>query len=269
MAMDDNGHERRQTIVNIKNITPVILTFNEEPNLERCLARLTWAEKVVVVDSGSTDGTQAIASQFPNVDWNVRRFDDHTRQWNWGIDLATTPYILSLDADYILPSDFADELSSLAEDQAAWYCRFRYCVYGHPLRASLYPPRAVLFHRDRCRYVQDGHTQMLSIKGSHATMQTVIDHDDRKPLSRWLASQEKYAALEADKLLAASPASLRIQDKLRRAVFPAAPVTFLYTLLFKGAVLDGLPGLFYTFQRTVAELILSLKLIQARLRWKE
>ena len=66
----------------LDDITPLVLTYNEAPNLSRTLARLTWAREVVVLDSGSTDATHEIAAQFPNVRFEVRAFDDHTTQWN-------------------------------------------------------------------------------------------------------------------------------------------------------------------------------------------
>jgi hypothetical protein len=54
-------------------------------------------------------------------------------------------------------------------------------------------------------------------------------------------------------------------DLLRRRIWPAAPAVFLYTLFAKGAVLDGWPGWFYVLQRTCAEVMLSLILLEKRL----
>ena len=67
------------------NITPVILTFNEEPNIEATLSSLSWARKIVVVDSGSSDRTAEIARSFGNVWWFVRTFDSHAAQWSFGV----------------------------------------------------------------------------------------------------------------------------------------------------------------------------------------
>jgi glycosyltransferase involved in cell wall biosynthesis len=254
--------------MNWDNITPLVLTFNEEPNLRRCLERLNWAQRVVVLDSGSTDGTAAIAAEFANVEFLTRPFDDHTRQWNHGLDQARTPWVLTLDADYVLGVGFEDELMMLPEDPAcdAFFATFRYLVFGRPLRACLYPPRAVLFRPGRCHYVQDGHTQLLHVEGAEKHLDTKIDHDDRKPLSRWLASQDKYAVLEAAKLTALAGSSpIRLQDRVRRWILVAPWLTLLYTLLVRVVLLDGWPGIFYAFQRSLAELFLSLRLLEARL----
>jgi len=247
------------------SITPLVLTWNEEPNLARCLAGLAWADRIIVVDSGSSDVTLAICGEFPNVEVVVRPFDNHTAQWNHGLDLVGTAWVLSLDADYIVPDSFVRELADLpdAPDLAAYYARFRYLVHGRPLRGTLYPPRAILFDRERCRYVADGHTQLLHVDGESAHLMTRVDHDDRKPLSRWFDSQIKYARLEAEKL-ESDPHTAGLPDRLRKMIWPAAPAAFFYTLFVKGVILDGWPGLFYALQRTFAELVLSLVILEKR-----
>ncbi|MBL9179960.1 MAG: glycosyltransferase family 2 protein [Verrucomicrobiaceae bacterium] len=250
--------------MNLHDITPLILTWNEEPNLRRCLERLRWAKEVVILDSGSTDATAAIAAEFPNTRLLVRPFDDHTTQWNHGVDACGTNWILSLDCDYVLCPGFEEELSKLEEATAfdAFYASFRYLIFGKPLRACLYPPRAVLFRKDRCRYIADGHTQVLSIPGIVAHLVTKIDHDDRKPLSRWFSSQDKYALLEAEKLAART--RLSPQDRIRRFIVIAPWLVFFFTLIVRGTLLDGWRGWFYAFQRMAAEIMLSLRLLERR-----
>jgi glycosyltransferase involved in cell wall biosynthesis len=248
-------------------ITPLILTFNEAPNLPRTLEKLKWAKEIVVLDSFSTDETLDIARSFRQVRVTQRRFDDHTTQWNHGVDQVRTDWVLALDADYVLTPELVHELEALPASSliSAYFARFKYCVHGHPLRGSLYPPRAVLFLRSRCRYEEDGHTQLLRIDGPKQILQGFIHHDDRKPISRWLWAQDRYAVLEVEKLLTLPTARLRLQDRLRRRIFIAPVLVFFYTLLFKGLTLDGWPGCYYVLQRTLAEIILSLRLTEARL----
>ncbi|MCB1275581.1 glycosyltransferase family 2 protein [Prosthecobacter sp.] len=251
----------------VSSITPLILTYNEEPNLRRCLERLRWAGEVVIIDSGSTDATAQIAAEFSNVRLLVRPFDDHTSQWNYGVDAVQSLWVLSLDADYVLGAGFEDEIIRSTESTThdAFFASFRYLIGGRPLRACLYPPRAVLFRKDHCRYRKDGHTQLLHVPGASGTLVSKIDHDDRKPLSRWFASQDKYAALEADKLLSLPPDELHLQDRIRRAILPGPWLVFIYTLLVRGTLLDGWRGWFYAFQRMVAEIMLSLRLLERRI----
>jgi hypothetical protein len=197
----------------------------------------------------------------------VRHFDCHTEQWNYAVDQVTTTWVLSLDADYVLTDSFVAEISSLdvPDDVDAIFAPFQYCVFGEPLRACLYPPRAVLFRKNRCRYEADGHTQLLAVKGKTLSAVAAIQHDDRKPLSRWFSSQDKYAGLEAEKLLACPLGELRAQDRLRLRMIYAPLVTLAYTLLVRGVIWDGWRGWFYAFQRMLAELMLSLRLLEKKL----
>ena len=249
-------------------ITPLVLTFDETANLTRTLAQLSWAHEVVVFDSGSTDETDFIARGFANVRVAHRTFDTHAAQWNAGVAECATGWVLALDADYVLSPELVEELRAWQPDPNvdAYFSNFRYCVEGVPLRGSLYPPRAVLFQASKCRYVQDGHTQLLEVAGASAWLRHAIFHDDRKPLSRWLANQDRYAKLEAEKLLAAPTNSLRWRDRWRRLIVPAPFLVFVTTLFGKGLILDGWRGWYYVCQRTLAELMLSLRLVEARLQ---
>lgn len=252
--------------MNVDEIEPIILTYNEEQNIARALAAVAWAKRIVVVDSLSTDATAECASRFANVELVRRPFDNHTSQWNFAVQQAKTPWVLALDADYVCPDSLSEELRTLNPQLTAYQARFTYCINGRPLRGTLYPPRAVLFRADQLRYRQDGHTQLLDFDGPLGALQSVIDHDDRKPLSRWLESQSKYADLEVEKLTSAPPGSLGWKDRLRKRILWAPPLTLFYCLFYKRLILDGWPGIYYSLQRTYAELLLSLKLLDARLK---
>src|SRR5947208_17111059 len=78
-------------------ITPVVLTRDEEVNIGRTLGQLRWAREVIVVDSESTDRTREIAASFPNVRVTVRRFDDFAGQWKHALSMIDTDWILALD----------------------------------------------------------------------------------------------------------------------------------------------------------------------------
>lgn len=253
----------------LDRITPIILTYNEEPNLHRLLTSLQWAHRIVVVDSGSTDQTVRIAESFANVAVINRAFDSHAAQWNHGLTATAidTDWVLALDADYVVPAAAVKEMSSLgaAQSVSGYRAAFRYCIHGRPLSGSLYPPVTVLFRRERGRYVQEGHTQRLQIDGEVRSMSSVLDHDDRKPLSRWLVSQEKYATLEADMLLQTSWGELGWQDRLRSLMVITPWLVPLYVLTVKRCIFDGRAGWHYVLQRGIAEAILSLKLLEFRL----
>jgi len=147
----------------------------------------------------------------------------------------------------------------------AYSARFRYCINGHPLRASLYPPRVVLYRKDKAHYMNEGHGHRVQIDGPVGTLFGYIDHDDRKPIERWLQEQIRYARIEAEHLLTTPSRQLNLADRIRRKIILAPFLVFFYTLFGKGLILDGWAGFYYVLQRTVAEVLLSLKLIDRKL----
>ena len=246
-------------------ITPLILTDNEAPNIGRTLAELSWAGDIVVVDSFSDDETLEICSRFPRVRVYQRAFDSHENQWNFALKETgiESEWVLALDADYVLSKEFLTELTTLraSPDIKGYRAKFIYCINGQRLTSGIYPPVTVLYRRDNAFYVQDGHTHKLRLDGGIETMCSPILHDDRKPLNRWLQAQSRYTKLEADKLLSSDPESLSWTDLVRRLRIVAPPAMFLYCLILRGGVLDGWAGFYYAFQRGLAELMLSLYLI--------
>jgi glycosyltransferase involved in cell wall biosynthesis len=248
-------------------LTALILTYNEKENIARTLAALSSVEHIVLIDSSSTDGTLEIAQRTrPDVRILPRAFDTHTQQWNFGLDQIKTEWVLTLDADYELSPEMQAEIARLEPppEVVGYSADFEYRIFGHPLRASSYPPRVVLFRVADARYVDDGHTQLLKPNGQIEKLAGRIYHDDRKPLSHWIQAQDRYAILEALHLRSMPFEQLSFQDRLRRRIFFAAPAMFLYLLLGRGLILDLWPGWYYVFQRTLAEMLLSLRLITER-----
>ena len=248
-------------------ITPVVLTFNEEPNIGRTLERLPWAKRVVLVDSGSSDRTVEIARGFPNVAVFTRPFDSHREQWTFavretGID---TPWVLRLDADYILSDALIAELGKLDPEApfAAYRIAFDYAIFGRALRASLYPPNIVLFRRGRETVVQQGHTERWQVEGPVGALDGRIVHDDWKTMPGWVGSQVRYMERE-HALLGEREGGLKRRLRLAPPLMPIA--VFLYALFGKGLIFNGRAGIFYALQRLLAETILSLLVLEERLR---
>jgi glycosyltransferase involved in cell wall biosynthesis len=249
----------------LSRITPIILTYNESPNIGRTLDSLKWAQDIVVVDSGSTDGTTEVVARHPQARLFERPFTTHAEQWNFALTQTkiTTEWVLALDADYQVPAELTQEIATLTPDTgtAGYRARFQYCIDGRPLRGAAYPPVVVLFRRAAAVYVQDGHTQRVQLQGRVLPLSASIRHDDRKPIEQWLAAQVRYMRLEAEKLRCSPMASLNLADRLRRLVVFAPVAMAFYCLVVRGGVLDGRAGLLYALQRTTAETILSLYLL--------
>ncbi len=245
-------------------ITPLILTYNEAPNIHRTLEKLTWAKQILIIDSYSTDETLSILQSIPQVQIFQRKFDTHTHQWNYGLKQVQSEWVLSLDADYILTDELITELENIPSDTQVdgYFVPFKYCVFGKPLRGTLLPPRQVLYRREKAIYTDDGHTQQVKVKGQSTMLSAYIHHDDRKSLSRWLWAQDRYMIIEAQKLRHTPLLELSFPDRLRQYKIIAPILIFFYCLIIKGGIFDGWTGWYYALQRTLAEIILALRLME-------
>jgi glycosyltransferase involved in cell wall biosynthesis len=244
-----------------RSVTPFILTYNEEPNLGRTLESLRWAARVVVVDSGSTDATRAIAERFSNVAWFERRFDDFEGQSRFAVEETgiDAEYVLALDADMAVPAPFVAELEArfFPGDYAGALLPFEYWVLGRPLLGSILRPQLRLFRREAVRIQQIGHGHKFAVDGPVYRFKAPILHDDRKSLDRWTFSQLGYSKKELDRM-AHEPPSWK--DRVRRSgLMPliAGSVTYLRA----GGPFGGRAALHYTYERVVFESLMAMRLL--------
>lgn len=254
--------EESSSIIN--KITPLILTYNEAANIERTLNKLSWARRIVVIDSFSQDKTIDALRSNSRVEVFQRKFDTHTNQWNYGLSQISTEWVLSLDSDYVLSDELIEEIVGISNKTLidGYFIPFKYCVFGKPLKGTILPPRQALFRKSKSTYIDDGHTQLLKVDGKSGHVDNYIFHDDRKPLSRWLWAQDNYMIIEAQKLTKTNYSELSFGDKIRQNKMLAPLIIFLYCLILKRGILDGWAGWYYAYQRMLAEALLSIRIIE-------
>jgi glycosyltransferase involved in cell wall biosynthesis len=243
----------------------LILTKNEEPNLFRVLEKLKWIEKVLLLDSFSTDRTLEIAMEFPNVTVVQRTFDTFAAQCNYGLSLIDSQWVLSLDADYVLTEGFIAETKSFVSKdspETAYFTKFEFLVFGRQLISNNTTPRAVLFRSGAGVYFDDGHAHRLKIAGPTGVYQSPILHDDRKSFSRWLSNQDSYSVRECTKLTESVQKQLSMSAKVRKNKIIAPFLVFFHCLIVKRLIFSGWAGWHYTLQRTMVEMILAIRLIE-------
>jgi glycosyltransferase involved in cell wall biosynthesis len=251
----------------LDRITPVLLTHSEEQNIGRTLSRLGWAKDIVVVDSGSTDGTLSILAGYSNVRVFNRRFDTHAKQWRYAVEETqiATDWILRLDADYQVSDALVSELAQLDPNASvsAYRIQFDYAIFSKKIPASLYPANTILLRKGKFCVWDKGHTEAWNVKGSIATLSGRIIHDDWKPTEQWVIGQARYMQRELE-WLRGGRTGLVHWLRLRPPLMPIA--VFLYCLFGKGLIVNGRAGIFYALQRMVAEAVLSLMVLEAKLR---
>jgi glycosyltransferase involved in cell wall biosynthesis len=254
----------------LQDITPVLLTYNEAPNIRRTLSHLGWARTVVVVDSGSSDGTLDELARWPNVQVFSRPFDTHANQWRYAESSTgiTTSWILRLDADYQVNDELVEELRTLNPEAEinAYSIAFDYAIFSRKLRASLYPRNTLLLRRGHFSVRDNGHTESWFVDGVVKDLRARVLHNDWKDAQFWLSAQNRYMSRELGKI--SENGRLRLRDRLR-LIPPLMPISiFLYCLFGKGLILNGRAGLYYALQRLVAEGVLSLMVLEKVLRPK-
>jgi|SRR5215813_12909940 len=247
-------------------VTPVVLTCNEELNIQRTLESLTWAKRVVVLDSGSNDSTEQICRKYENLSWHVRPFDSFKGQWEFAIrNLVSTDFTLALDADMQVTPEFLNELTEkfFPERAAAGLVPFRYCYHGRQLRGSLCAPQLRVFNRDGIKVEQPAHGHRFETSGSIYAFRNPLIHDDRKPLERWVDAQVSYVKLNAGALQ--NGGAHRLKDRLRRlGLMP--PLMGALAYLRAGGPLSGAAAARYAYERMTAESLLAIRLMDDRIK---
>jgi glycosyltransferase involved in cell wall biosynthesis len=137
-------------------ISVIIITFNEENHIERCLLSVQGiADEIVIVDSFSTDRTEEIASHF-DVRFVKNKFEGHIQQKNFALDLTRFTYVLSLDADEALSEGLRSEMVKLKENGNfdAYYFNRLTRFYGKWVHyGDWYPDRKLrLWNKEKGRW---------------------------------------------------------------------------------------------------------------------
>ena len=250
------------------NISVLIPTLNEEKNLPFALESCQFAEKIFVLDCGSTDRTRIVAGEY-NAEFMYHEWEGYARQKNWGLDNLPirTDWVFILDADESFTAPLRDEVIAIAADDAktenvGYYINRHFIWQGRKILHCGYYPSWNLrfFRRGRARYEErEVHEHML-IDGPVGYLQGEMRHEDRRGRDYLWLKHLKYAELEAGAMLAAQRVNKasRIRPSLfgnllerRRAikeyVWPHLPLRhvfrFIYMYLIKKGFLDGAAGL--------------------------
>lgn len=261
----------------------LILTHNEEHNIERCLQSLGCCEDIALLDSGSTDATVMIARKYP-VHIYEREFDSFAEQRNWGVENIPlkSPWILHLDADECMtPALHAEIEGVIARDEKSAYLIANKLMFmGKWIRhASMYPHyQARLLKRGEASFSQTGHGQILgeTKRGVGALKEAYVHYNFSKGIGDWITRHNRYSSDEARRIATAShhsdhadisAAAQSRQQRLKTFAdrIPFKPVArFVYLYIVRGGFLDGRAGFDYCVLMSFYDFLTRLKVRELR-----
>ncbi len=223
-------------------LSVIVLTLNEERNLADCLESVRWVDEVILVDSGSTDKTIAIARQYTA---NI-----HTIAWqgygaarNFGVAKAKGEWILWLDADERVMPELADEICEIVrknDPAVAGYSVARRAFFlGRWIRhCGWYPSRVTrLFRREKGKFSETRVHERLLLDGPVVTTSHDLIHYTDPDLNHYFTKFNKYTSLAVEDLRAQGR-RFSLVDLLVRP-----PFMFVKMYILRAGFLDGIQGL--------------------------
>jgi glycosyltransferase involved in cell wall biosynthesis len=280
-------------------LSVVLLTYNEEANLETCLDRVvSWAHEIFIVDSGSTDRTLEIAHHYGATSF-FHPFESHTRQWNWA--LRNLPFscdwALCLDADQQLTLELKTELAQLfgpeqhkaGDDIDGYYLKRREIFLGRWIKHGGYYPKWLLKlvrHRNAWCDENELLDSRFYVKGRTVKLRHDLIEDNQKEhdIGFWTSKHIRYAELQAKEELMRregivewqiKPALFGTPDQrslwFRRIWYLYMPpyvrplLYFFYRYVLRLGFLDGKEGfVFHFLQALWFRLLVDIKIEELR-----
>ena len=218
-----------------------VITLNEERNLERCLESVRWADEIVVVDSGSTDGTVDIAKRYTQR-IITRPFDGFGAQKSAALAATTNEWVLNLDADEAVSEELAAEIRNLlvGKPSACGYLTPRRTHYlGRPIRhCGWYPDLQLrLFLREHVSYPDRKVHERVAVDGSIGKLSGHIEHYGFPTFEEHLRKMTNYARSAAEQM--------HVEGKVCRpgSLICRPTAAFLQKFLLRQGFRDGIRGL--------------------------
>ncbi|MBI3901580.1 MAG: glycosyltransferase family 2 protein [Nitrosomonadales bacterium] len=223
----------------MSSLSITLITKNEAHNLRACLESVSWADEIIVVDSGSTDDTVAIAREFTQHVY-IHDWPGFGAQKNRALDYATKDWVLSLDADERVTPELRAQLIKAMEGASAegFYLPRLSQFCGRFIRHSGWYPDYVLrlFKRKQGRFSDDLVHESVILQGRTGKLSSPLLHYS------YLAEADVERKIEQY----SSAAAQQMYSKGKTATSADAPVrgawAFLRTYCLRLGFLDGVAG---------------------------
>jgi glycosyltransferase involved in cell wall biosynthesis len=224
----------------VAKVSVTVITLNEAAHIDACLAAVAWADDVLVVDSGSTDGTADLA-RAKGARVIVRDWPGYAAQKNFAAGEAKYDWILSVDADERVTPELAAEIRQMlaTEPEPAGFRIPRVAWHlGRWIRTTdWYPdPQLRLYDRRRARWKPRRVHESVTADGAVGRLRHELQHYTYRDLSHQQATIDRYSTLAAEEMAEAG----RRASVFDLTVHPLA--AFLRNYILRRGILDGVPG---------------------------
>lgn len=187
-------------------ITGLVITLNEEKNIQSVIENLNFVDELIVVDSFSTDQTIEIIKKFPHVKLVQNKFENYSAQRNLALSLASHEWILFLDADERIPESLQKEICTITKspDAAnAYYFYRKFFFKSKPLHFSGWQTdkNIRLFKKDKGHYIPDRLVhEILKVEGRKSILKNKLIHYSYSDYETYKSKMVYYAHLKAKEL---------------------------------------------------------------------
>jgi glycosyltransferase involved in cell wall biosynthesis len=219
-------------------LSAIIITYNEEARIRRCLTSLVWVDEIIIVDSGSTDSTISICREYTDLVF-IRPFDNFARQKNYGVEKANYDWILSIDADEVVSSELRAEIERLlhAPEHDAYYVARNEYIFGKVVGYWPWHPTYLirLFRKEKGYWVGDVH-EGVKVDGTVGKLRNRLDHLSHETIADFITKLNTYTSIEA---------KTRVEAGCKPRVWKilvAPSVSFFVSYFFYGAWTNGAHG---------------------------
>lgn len=244
-----------------EKVSGLIITYNEEKNIQEVLECFDFCDEIIVIDSFSTDKTVEIAKRFTNVKIIQNKFEDFSKQRNLALDHAKNDWVLFLDGDErITPQlrkEIIEELNK-ADKKDAYYFYRKFFFAGKPINFSgtQTDKNFRLFKRSKARYISEKKVhETLEVNGTIGELENKLLHYSVTNYESYKQKMIHYGVLKGREL-AIKGKKFNIVIQYSKTAFK-----FLKAYILRLGILDGKEGyqLSYLQSLSVFETYESLK----------
>ena len=228
----------------MKKLSVVIITYNEENNIPRCINSVkNLADEIIVVDSFSTDRTVEICNS-TGCKVIIHKFEGYGQQKQFGVDQAENDLILSLDADEVVTDGLVQEIKALLKEEIiphdGYFIPFSFCYLGRILKHAG-GDNLRFFNRTKGKFRIVAVHESVDVTGTVGRLKEKVIHYSYRDLAHHLQKLNTYTSQAAEGYVAQG-------RKFSKAwVFFKFPVNFLNFYFIRLGIINGYPGFMWSF----------------------